>query len=54
MVPDSTKWSNVLLLGELLFSLPFSNAHVESVLHNHGHQNRVENTYEETNVPGPS
>ena len=30
-VPDSTKWPNVLLLSELLFGLPFSNAHVERV-----------------------
>ena len=27
--PDSSKWPNLLQLSELLFSLPFSNAHVE-------------------------
>ena len=30
-VPDSSKWPNVVRLSELLFSLPFSNAHVERV-----------------------
>ena len=30
-VPDSSKWPNVLQLSELLFSLPFSNAHVERI-----------------------
>ena len=30
-VPDSSKWPNVLQLSELLFSLPFSNAHVEII-----------------------
>ena len=28
-VPDSSKWLSVLELSKLLFSLPFSNAHVE-------------------------
>ena len=31
VIPDSFKWPNVLLLCELLFSLPVSNGHVESV-----------------------
>ena len=30
-VPDSSKWPNVVCLSELLFSLPFSNSHVERV-----------------------
>ena len=29
-VPDSSKWPSVLELSKLLFSLPFSNAHVET------------------------
>ncbi len=29
--PDSNKWPNVLRLCELVFSLPFSNAHVEKL-----------------------
>ena len=31
VVSDATKWPNILLLSELLFSLPFSNGHVECI-----------------------
>ena len=30
-VPDADKWPNILILAELLFSLPFSNAKVERI-----------------------
>ena len=29
---DSEKWLNVLLLSELLFSLPFTTSHVEQIM----------------------